>query len=158
MDVLIGALAIACAVNGGIFFTFSSFVMRALGALPPATGIAAMQSINILAVTPLFMTVLFGTAIACVGAAAYAITMGVGTATAPIVAGAVIYVAGAIVVTIAFNVPLNNALAALDPHAGDAVLVWARFRRQWLAWNHVRTVSAILASAWFAYALMLVAA
>jgi len=40
--------------------------MRALARLAPAQGIAAMQSINVAAVTPLFMTALFGTAAACV--------------------------------------------------------------------------------------------
>ena len=149
---LIGALTVACGVNGGVFFAFSSFVMRALGALPPATGIAAMQSINILAVTPIFMIALFGTAIACVATGVYAAMLGVAAAPA-VLAGAATYVVGTIVVTIGFNVPLNNALAALDPHAGDAVWIWARYRRHWLAWNHVRTVSGIAASAWFAYAL-----
>jgi uncharacterized membrane protein len=32
---------------GGIFFAFSAFVMKALDRLPPAQGIAAMQSINV---------------------------------------------------------------------------------------------------------------
>ena len=63
---LIVCTAIACAAMGGVFFAFSSFVMRALARMPPAQGIAAMQSINIVAVTPVFMTALFGTAVACV--------------------------------------------------------------------------------------------
>jgi uncharacterized membrane protein len=58
-------------------------------------------------------------------------------------------------VTIVFNVPLNNALAVVDRDAGDAGWIWARYRRQWLAWNHVRTVAGILAGAWFALALTL---
>jgi uncharacterized membrane protein len=37
------------------FFAFSSFVMRALARLPPAQGIRAMNSINVLAVTPVFI-------------------------------------------------------------------------------------------------------
>ena len=112
-----------------------------------------MQSINVFAVTPLFMIVLFGTAIACVGAGSYAVAAGLASATPPVVAGAVTYFIGTIVVTIAFNVPLNNVLAAVDPEAGDAVSVWARYRQQWTAWNHVRTVSSMAAGGWFAYAL-----
>ena len=152
MDAVIGALAVACALNGGVFFAFSFFVMRALGALPPAAGIAAMQSINVFAVTPMFMTALFGTAIACVAAGVYAVTAGL-PGTPAVLAGAAIYIVGTIVVTIGFNVPLNNALMAADPRAGDAVLFWARYQRQWLAWNHVRTLSGIGAAAWFTYAL-----
>ena len=152
-DFVIGALAIACAVNGGIFFAFSSFVMRALGDLPPAAGIRAMQSINVVAVTPVFMITLFGTAAACIAAAAYAVIAG-SVATPSIVAAASIHVLGTIVVTIVANVPLNNALARLDPVAGDAVWRWARYRRQWLAWNHIRAGSGIVAAGLFAYALV----
>lgn len=142
----ITALAVACAVNGGVFFAFSTFVMRSLGALPAPAGVRAMQSINVFAVTPIFMTVLFGTAAACVGAAFVAPTL-------PVVAAAVTYVLGTIIVTIACNVPLNNALASADPDSADAIGLWARYRRQWLAWNHVRTVSGVVSGGLFAYSL-----
>ena len=59
------ATAVGCAVNGGVFFAFSSFVMAALRRLAPAQGIAAMQSINVVALTPPLMIPLFGTALAC---------------------------------------------------------------------------------------------
>lgn len=44
--------ALGCGLIAGIFFASSSFVMAALKRLPTAEGIAAMQSINRLAVTP----------------------------------------------------------------------------------------------------------
>jgi hypothetical protein len=43
--------ALGCGLNAGVFFAFSSFVMKALARLQPAQGIAAMQSINLVAVT-----------------------------------------------------------------------------------------------------------
>ena len=56
MDGLLAALtmvaALGCRLNAGVFFAFSSFVMKALARLQPAQGIAAMQSINQMAVTP----------------------------------------------------------------------------------------------------------
>ena len=64
--------ALGCGLNAGVFFAFSAFVMPALNRLPAAQGIAAMQSINKLAVTPAFMAVLFGTAVACLGLVAWA--------------------------------------------------------------------------------------
>ena len=77
MDGLLTALAVAtalgCGLNAGVFFAFSSFVMKALARLQPAQGIAAMQSINLVAVTPAFMTALFGTAAACVAVAIWAL-------------------------------------------------------------------------------------
>jgi uncharacterized membrane protein len=53
--------ALGCGLMAGTFFAFSVFVMRALGRLPGAHGIAAMQSINIAVVNPWFMTVFMGT-------------------------------------------------------------------------------------------------
>jgi hypothetical protein len=44
--------ALGCGLNAGVFFAFSSFVVKALPRLQPAQGIAAMQSINLVAVTP----------------------------------------------------------------------------------------------------------
>jgi hypothetical protein len=46
--------ALGSALIGGLFFAFSAFVMRALGRLPPAGGIAAMQSINVAVLNPVF--------------------------------------------------------------------------------------------------------
>src|SRR5215208_1714033 len=56
--------ALGCGLVAGVFFAFSTLVMPALKRLPPAHGIAAMQSINKLAVTAAFMTTPFGTAVA----------------------------------------------------------------------------------------------
>ena len=77
MDGFLAALtvvaALGCGLNAGVFFAFSSFVMKALARLQPALGIAAMQSINLVAVTPAFMAALFGTAAACVALAMWAL-------------------------------------------------------------------------------------
>lgn len=145
MDVLVAATAIACAAMGGVFFAFSSFVMPALARIPPAQGIAAMQSINAAAVTPAFMTALFGTAAACVAVAADAITGWRSVTSAYLLAGSLSYLIGSILITIVFNVPLNNRLAAVDPKNGEAF--WVRYLRQWTAWNHVRAISGLLAAA-----------
>ena len=66
------ATALGCGLVAGVFFAFSTFVMPALKRLPAAHGIAAMQSINKLAVTPAFMAALFETAVACLGLIAWA--------------------------------------------------------------------------------------
>jgi uncharacterized membrane protein len=57
--------ALGCGLVAGIFFAFSTFVMKALAQLEPKEGIAAMQWINITVINPWFMTVFLGTAIAC---------------------------------------------------------------------------------------------
>jgi uncharacterized membrane protein len=60
--------ALGCGLNAGVFFAFSGFIMHGLRRLPAPPGITAMQSINVTAVTPAFMSVLFGTALACLAA------------------------------------------------------------------------------------------
>src|SRR5919106_3967514 len=107
--------ALGCGLVAGVFFAFSSFVMPALKRLPPAYGIAAMQSINKLAVTPAFMTALFGTAVACLGMVAWAVIVSSERPAALVLAGDALYIVGTIGVTIACNVPLNNKLATLHP-------------------------------------------
>jgi uncharacterized membrane protein len=146
MEMLIVCTAIACAAMGGVFFAFSTFVMQALRRLPPAQGVAAMQSINVTAVTPIFMTVLFGTAAASVMVGLRALLDRHGPTSSYLIAGSLSYLIGTIGVTIALNVPLNNALAAVDPSSGDAARLWMKYARSWTAWNHVRTASGLIAA------------
>jgi uncharacterized membrane protein len=144
MTVAIVVAALGCALVAGVFLAFSSFVMQGLGRLPAVQGAAAMQSINITAITPVFMTALFGTALLCLVVAVWALADG--DDRAPwVAAGAALYLIGAIGVTMAANVPRNNRLTALAPE--DAGAVWADYLRTWTAWNTVRTVAALAAAA-----------
>jgi uncharacterized membrane protein len=141
------ATALGSGLNAGVFFAFSTFVMPALKRLPAAHGIAAMQSINILAVTPAFMAALFGTAVACLGLVAWAVISSGERPTALVIAGGALYLVGTIGVTIACNVPLNDGLAMLHPQDAGAASRWAEYVAKWTAWNHVRTVAALAAAA-----------
>ena len=65
---------------------------------------------------------------------------------------ALVYLAGMFGSTLVFNVPLNNMLA--QAVAGpDAAVQWSLYLRDWTAWNHVRTVSSVLAAILFTAAL-----
>jgi uncharacterized membrane protein len=139
--------ALGCALNAGVFFAFSSFVMKALGRLQPPQGIAAMNSINVFAVTPVFMTALFGTAAACLLLAVWTLFTWQRPGAAYLLLGAVLYLVGTILVTILFNVPRNNALAAVNPSSSDGGRLWTDYVTTWTAWNHVRTVAALVAAA-----------
>ena len=141
--VLTVATAIASAAAGGVFFAFSTFVMPALRRLPAAQGIAAMQSINVTAVLPPLMLLMFGTALACVAL----IVVAVVDWSPWLLAGAAVYLVGEIVVTIAYNVPRNNELAAMDPASEDDAARWPAWEREWTAGNHVRTVAGVAAAA-----------
>jgi uncharacterized membrane protein len=147
------ATALGCGLVAGVFFAFSTFVMPALKRLTPAHGIAAMQSINKLAVTPVFMTALFGTAAACLGLVAWAVISWGERPAALVLAGGALYLVGTIGVTIACNVPLNDRLATLHPQDADAAGRWDEYVTRWTAWNHVRTVAALAAAALLTVAL-----
>lgn len=150
---LILVAALGCGLNAGVFFAFSGFVMTALARLPPAQGIAAMQSINVQAVTRWFMTAFFGTGVLCL-LLAIAALLRWGEAGAPwLLAGSLLYLGGAIGVTMAFNVPRNNALAAAAPESPAGADLWARYVVGWTAWNHLRTAACLAAAAAFIMAL-----
>jgi len=68
-------------------------------------------------------------------------------------AGSGLYLVGCILVTIAGNVPLNDRLAVVVPDNIEAAEVWLRYQAVWTAWNHVRTVASMAASAAFIVAL-----
>jgi uncharacterized membrane protein len=153
LGILTFGTALGCGLVAGVFFAFSTFVMPALARLPAPQGIAAMQSINIAAITPSFMVALFGT-----GASSLLVAGGSLRSSAPaghwyLLAGSVLYVAGTILVTIAFNVPRNTALARVDPAGAEGAVVWAGYLSGWTAWNHVRALSALAAAAMFTFAL-----
>jgi uncharacterized membrane protein len=144
--------ALGCGLNAGVFFAFSSFVMKALARLQPAQGIAAMQSINLLAVTPAFMATLFGTALACVALGGWALVDWDASFGPYLLAGSAVYLVGAIGLTVVYHVPRNNALAALQPQRSEAAGRWARYVAGWTRWNHLRAAASLAAAVLFTLA------
>jgi uncharacterized membrane protein len=154
--VLTFCTALGCGLIGGVFFAFSAFVMKALGRLPAPQGIAAMQSINVVAVTPLFMTALFGTAAACLVLTVSTLLAWQERGARMVLLGSLLYLVGCVLVTIVFNVPRNEALARVDAASADGARMWAGYLSGWTAWNHVRTVAALAAAALLTAAFCLV--
>ena len=158
-DGLLAALmfgaALGCGLNAGVFFAFSAFVMPALARLPAAQGIAAMQAINVAAITPSFMVALLGTGVACVALIACSLLTWPRPGVVHAVIGCLLYLVGTILVTIAFNVPRNEALAAVDAASADGAILWARYLTGWTAWNHVRAAAALAAAVLLTIALRL---
>ena len=146
------ASAVGAGLAAGVFFAFSTFVMRALTRLPATQGLTAMQSINRAAPNPLFMTALFGTGVTCVALAVSAGSRLDERAGMLQFVGAGLYLV-VLVVTIAYHVPRNDALALVDPAGADAARAWARYAPAWTAWNHVRTAAAFLAATTLTYSL-----
>ena len=139
--------ALGCGLVAGVFFAFSSFVMSALARLQPTQGIAAMQAINITVINPLFMTVLFGTAVACVFLAGSSLLKWHQPGATYLLVGSLLYLVGTLGVTIVFNVPLNDALAKVDPGSTQGTNLWTSYLTNWTLWNHIRAAAALAAAA-----------
>lgn len=158
MNVVTDAIAVAAtlgsAIIAGVFFAFSSFVMKALARLPSSEGIAAMQSINVVVLNRSFLGVFMGTAAISVVVAALAVR-GWAMPSAPFfLAGGLLYLFGTFLVTGLGNVPLNNQLAAVTPGDPNAVAVWRHYVERWTLLNTIRTVAAAVAVLLFIAGLM----
>lgn len=148
----VGVAALGAATAGGVFFGFSTFVMRGLRDIEPREGLTAMQSINRAAPNPAFMTTLFGTAVLCVGLivrGASSLDEGWGQLA---IAGSVMYLSG-VVLTIGYHVPRNDALARISPGSPESDRLWSTYAKGWTAWNHVRTATSLAGAALLGLAL-----
>lgn len=143
------AAAVTSAAVGGLFYAFSTFVMSGLDRAKPVEAIAAMKGINTEAQgNGPFLLLFCGSALLALVVGIIAVVQFSRPGSGYVVAGAVLAVV-AFVVTMAFNVPLNNTLDALDPSVmsvGDALREWQAYLGPWTAWNHVRTVAPLLGS------------
>jgi uncharacterized membrane protein len=153
-EIITVSAAVGCGAVGGVFYAFSALVMSGLTRLHGTAGLAAMKSINITAVRPPLMIALFGSAILCVALAVRAIMTWGDRRAVLLLAGAALYLVGAIVLTAAYNVPLNNHLAGVSVHAQDAVAQWHSYAHNWTIANHIRAAASLAATACFILALL----
>ncbi|MEU3241876.1 MULTISPECIES: anthrone oxygenase family protein [unclassified Streptomyces] len=144
---------LGCGLVAGVFCGFSAFVMRGLAELPPARGVAAMNSINAAAVRPPFMLLFVGTAILCAVLGVVTFVLLPEDGSVELLLGSALYLFGSFGVTVAANVPRNEALLRLDPHSPETTTRWHAYVRGWTRWNHVRTVASAAAAISYTLAL-----
>lgn len=145
LKTLLLSACILAALCGGVFFAFSTFVMRGLGRVGDAQAADAMRAINVTVFTPWFMLPLFGLVLVAAGATLSA--LGRGEVFWLTTGGAAVYTIGCIGVTMLGNVPLNNALAA-----ARGAMPWAEYFARWQVWNHLRTAACLLSAVLFGLA------
>lgn len=147
--VLTSVAALAAAAAAGMMYVFSTFVMRGLDRTGPVDAITAMRGINAEANTNApFLIGYFGPAILAVVVGVTAVVKWGQPGSVWVLVGAVFGVLAAII-TIAFNVPLNNHLDTVDPaglSVADAAREWQAYYSTWTAWNHVRTATSAVAA------------
>lgn len=147
--------AVGSGLVGGIWFTFSNFVMPALRRIESTPAMATMQTINVTVLNPGFFAVFFGTAIVSLALLVLSPWRWSEPGSGMIVVGAVLYLAGCIGVTILRNVPLNEALKVADPANADGAALWRRYQDEWTFWNTVRCIGTLAAAIMFTVALVM---
>ena len=142
--------ALAAAAASGMMYVFSTFVMRGLDRTGPVEAITAMRGINVVANSnPPFLLAYFGATILALVVGVMALIQLGQPGSGWILAGAVVGILAAII-TMVFNVPLNNHLDTVDPvglSVADAASEWQAYLSTWTAWNHVRAAASIIAAA-----------
>ena len=138
----------------GVFAIFAHTIMPGLRKTDDHTFVSAFQQIDRAIINPWFMITAFGGALVLTLAAGIANR---GTPALPWIATAFGLYLVAVVITVAVNVPLNDALkAAGDPAHIDVAQARARFHEaRWAAWNLVRVATSVPAFGLLAWALVL---
>ncbi len=145
---------LAYALVGGVFLAFSDFIMRALSVTSGHGGAEAMQAINREVFRWVFMTLFLGLAAASLALIVYAALGLTGPAATLIAAAGLVYLLGCFGVTVAFNVPMNEALARMDLSHDATRAYWTgTYLPRWTFWNTVRTIACGLAAAWLLFGL-----
>ena len=140
------AALIGSSLISGVFFAFSRFIMKALARRPALEGIAAMKSINVVVINPIFLGLFMGTTVICLIISIIAIAEWQMPAASYFLVGSLFYIVGTFLVTGLGNVPLNNQLAAVKEHDLDAVEVWHNYLKKWTRLNTIRSVCAMMAT------------
>lgn len=145
---------LGCALMAGVFFAFSGFVMKGLGRIPASEGIAAMQSINQVVPGSAFGAAFVVTPFVCIAAMLAAIWQWNEAGGVYILAGGMIYLVTSLIVTLVFNIPLNDSLTAISANAPGSSDFWNSYQDSWNLWNHVRTLGSLASTVAFVFALM----
>ena len=158
MPGLLVALSIASIVFCGAIFGFStpgSAQRCGTYQADPRVAIAAMKAMNASVRNAVFFPAFFLTPVVLVLTAAAMRFAGQSLAAFWFLAAAAVYMVFGLVLTIAVNVPMNEALAAtpvpVDIEAAREV--WESYSGRWQFWNQVRTIASGIALIFAAFGL-----
>ena len=143
---VLAAAILTMGLVAGVFGLYAHTIMPGLRHTDDRTFVGAFQSIDKAIINPWFMACFFG-ALVLTGLAAALHFTGDRRNVLPWLAAAFILYLVGVVITMAVNVPLNDAIKAGDPaRIGDLAAVRRHFSEaRWSAWNLVRTVTSTTA-------------
>lgn len=152
------ATAILAALIAGLFYSYSCSVNIGLNRLPDDQYLAAMQSINVAILNPMFFLSFMGSLIMLPLSAWLSYKAQHVTQANYLITAAAVYIIGAFGVTIFGNVPLNDQLAQFDLATASAAEIKHQrviFEIPWNKLHSIRTLASILSLALVVIACML---
>jgi uncharacterized membrane protein len=154
--VVLTLTALSMGLMAGLFFSYANALMPALHRSDDKTFVTAMHHINVVIQNGTFLLCFMGALLLAVLAAALHLSSGT-RRVLPWVLAALLLYGVVFLVTMAFNIPLNNRLdAAGDPaKITDFTAVREAFEVSWVRWNLVRTVASVGAFVSITWALVL---
>ena len=126
----------------GFFYAWVCSTMWGLDAADPRVAIAAMQAMNASVRNAVFAPAFFGTPFVLLAAGAAAWLASKPGAALAFGLGGLAYLAGGLFLTMAVNVPMNEALAqlAIPANVDEASAIWQGYSPRWQLFNTLRTV------------------
>ena len=140
--ILIQLSILAYALVAGVFLAFSDFIMRSLSLTGGTGGVEAMQVINREVFRWVFMALFLGMAAMSLVIVGYGATNLAHPSGGLILVAGLVYLSGCFVVTVFFNVPMNEALAGMNLSDDATHAYWTgTYLPRWTFWNTVRTLA-----------------
>jgi uncharacterized membrane protein len=149
------AATLSMGLMAGVFGLYAHTIMPGLAKTDDRTFVGAFQSLDRAIINPWFLG---GGFIGALLFTTLATIAHIGRESLPWVAAALVLYVIAFVVTIAINLPLNDALKAAGDPDGIADLAAAREsfnEARWVSWNLIRVVASTIAFGLLAWALTL---
>ena len=126
----------------GFFYAWVCSTMWGLDAADPNIAIAAMQAMNASVRNAAFAPAFFGTPLILLLTALVSWRSGEGRAALLFGAGGLLYLLGALLLTVLVHSPMNDGLALVETplEASRAQAVWQDYSAPWQSWNTVRAI------------------
>ena len=139
--------SLSAGLMAGVYFAFSTFIMRSFDQMGAVQAVDAMNSVNRVIQRSWFMTLFFGSTLLYAVLAGYAVFAADLPARWWLFAAGLIYLVGMFLCTIVFNVRLNDSLAAIGTDESIRIEAWQHYVVHWTRWNHVR-IQYLVSHAW----------
>ncbi|MFF5205190.1 DUF1772 domain-containing protein [Streptosporangium sp. NPDC000396] len=154
-SVALAAATLSMGLIAGLFYAYSCSVMIGLGRTDDRTFVSAMQSINVSILNGWFFASFMG-ALALTALAGALHLGGGGRSALPWIVAALVLYGATFIITVVFNVPLNDQLAAAGApdRITDLAAVREQFEATWVRWNLVRAVTSTAAFGCLIWALL----